>query len=189
MTHRMDIDYICDSKKAVAKSLCSNVDQLSNEDAMVAADVIKDLSEAEKNCWEAKYYESIVNAMEESDKYGMRMGYNPNRNAKGQYSDGRSGYYPPIYDMMPVYGYRNDGGMMNNRHDDKYGREFGEYREAKRNYTETHSKADKDRMDDHANAHIMNSISTIKEIWESADPELRRRIKNDMSNLLSNMNV
>lgn len=44
-------------------------------------------------------------------------------------------------------------------------------------------------MDDHANAHIMNSISTIKEIWESADPELRRRIKNDMSNLLSNMNV
>lgn len=51
------------------------------------------------------------------------------------------------------------------------------------------SEADKDRMDDHANAHIMNSISTIKEIWESADPELRRRIKNDMSNLLSNMNV
>lgn len=152
MTHHMDIDYICDSKKAVAKSLCSNVDQLSNEDAMVAADVIKDLSEAEKNCWEAKYYESI-------------------------------------YDMMPVYGYRNDDGMMNNRHDDKYGREFGEYRTAKRNYTETHSKADKDRMDDHANAHIMNSISTIKEIWESADPELRRRIKNDMSNLLSNMNV
>lgn len=124
MTHHMDTDYICDSKKAVAKSLCSNVDKLSNEDAMV-----------------------------------------------------------------PVYGYRNDDGMMNNRHDDKYGREFGEYRTAKRNYTETHSKADKDRMDDHANAHIMNSISTIKEIWESANPELRRRIKNDMSNLLSNMNV
>lgn len=51
----MEIDYIRDSKKEVTKSLCTNINNLSNEDMMVAADVIKDLSDAEKNCWEAKY--------------------------------------------------------------------------------------------------------------------------------------
>lgn len=37
--------------------------------------------------------------------------------------------------------------------------------------------------------YICDSKKAVAKSRESADPELRRRIKNDMSNLLSNMNV
>lgn len=48
-------------------------------------DMIKDLADAEKNCWEACYYKQIVEAMKEEEKEG-RMGY------RGGNGGGRSGY-------------------------------------------------------------------------------------------------
>lgn len=73
------------------------------------ADIVKDLSEAEKSCWEAEYYRSITEAMEggsygypnggyvPSMTYGHmhdgeRMGYNHNRDSMGRYANGRRGY-------------------------------------------------------------------------------------------------
>ena len=76
------------------------------------ADVVKDLAEAEKACWEAEYYRSVTEAMEEGSmgyEDGMeyarggqggssrgysqggqsyRRGYNPNRDSMGRYSRG-----------------------------------------------------------------------------------------------------
>ena len=66
------------------------------------ADIVKDLAEAEKACWEAEYYRSVTEAMESSGYMpeGMgyqggqgRMGYNPNRDSMGRYSRGRRGYH------------------------------------------------------------------------------------------------
>ena len=43
-------------------------------------DMVKDLAEAEKSCWEAQYYRSVTEAMEDRSGYSMpqqssRMGY------------------------------------------------------------------------------------------------------------------
>lgn len=42
-------------------------------------DMVKDLADAEKSCWEAEYYRSVVEAMGGNAGYGMggaQMGYN-----------------------------------------------------------------------------------------------------------------
>lgn len=65
-------------------------------------DQIKDLAEAEKSCWEAEYYMSVTDAMENRgympDDMGdgmsgysrgyRRRGYNMNRDSRGRYSRG-----------------------------------------------------------------------------------------------------
>lgn len=178
-------------------------------------DMIKDLAEAEKYCQEACYYESVVEAM---DEYGdnPRMGYNPNRNAKGQYtsrggysdmdSDGRSSGssrgmnrsqsgnrrsgYMPDPDMYGRYDMRMDDPHMDDSDwDDRYGRPFNEFRKAKRHYTQTHSAEDKEKMKEHANEHMMESMTTIREIYDNADPDLKKRMKSDLTKLASEMTV
>lgn len=58
-------------------------------------DAVKDLAEAEKSCWEAEYYRSVVEAMNGSSGYmpmgyqGMRAGY---QNQYGSGGNGRRGY-------------------------------------------------------------------------------------------------
>ena len=72
-------------------------------------------------------------------------------------------------------------------YDDHYGRSYNEYRDAKRHYTEFHSMTDKNEMDQHAREHVDFMISSMREIWEEADPELRRSMKDDMTGLLNEM--
>lgn len=176
-------------------------------------DMIKDLAEAEKACQEACYYESVVAAM---DEYGdnPRMGYNPNRNAMGQYSDGRgrSGYpddsdgrssrsnrgmgrsqsgnrigYTPDWRMTDQDWKRPGEDDM--EYDDRYGRPFNQFRQAKRHYTQTHSEQDREKMKEHANEHMMESMTTIREIYDNADPELKKRMKADLTKLAGEMTV
>lgn len=47
------------------------IDRLDKE----RVDMVKDLAEAEKNCWEAEYYRSVAEAMEGQSGYGPQMGY------------------------------------------------------------------------------------------------------------------
>ena len=165
-------------------------------------DMIKDLAEAEKSCQEACYYESVVAAM---DEYGdnPRMGYNPNRNAMGQYSDGRgrsgdsdsyqggsgnrrSGYTPDWHMMEQDRPRPGEEGMD---YDERYGKPFNEFRKAKRHYTKTHSPEDKEKMKEHANEHVMETMTTIREIYDNADPDLKKRMKADLSKLVGEMTV
>ena len=74
------------------------------------ADIVKDLAEAEKQCWEAEYYRTVTEAMDRSGYmpegmgYGMgRSGYNPNRDSMGRYA--RRGYdHDPIQDVRDAMG-------------------------------------------------------------------------------------
>lgn len=177
-------------------------------------DMIKDLAETEKACQEACYYESVVQAMDESGMMPERMGYNPNRNRMGQYSDGRAGRRPG--DSRDSYS-DNDGGNSNRssgnnrsgympgrrfipdemmRDDDwyddddmEYGRSFDRFRKAKRHYTRTHSEEDKQKMKEASNKHMMETMGTIREMWDDADPDLRKRMKADLTNLMATMNA
>ena len=116
-------------------------------------EMIKCLAETEKECQEADYYEAVVQAMEDTGMMDSeRMGYNPNRNRMGQYSDGRAGnsdsgsnsrrgYSPDMYSrmMMRPGDDRDDWGDDDPRHSESFNR----FRKAKRYYTKSHSEEDK----------------------------------------------
>ena len=97
MGHKMEelkksasFEEICALKKDFIKLVdneihSKGVNDINAKDCGEVVDMIKDLAEAEKNCMEACYYQSIVKAMadaEEDDKDG----YNRNRYANGQYA-------------------------------------------------------------------------------------------------------
>ena len=158
--------------------------------------MVKDLAEAEKACQEACYYESVVDAMDNADMFedNPRMGYNRKRNRLGQYSDGRGmdgdsgsnqrmGYIPdmnrPYKRMMDEIDWDED--------EPAYGKSFNRFRKAKRHYTKTHSEEDKQKMKDASNAHMMETMATLREIWDDADPDLRKRMKTDLTNLTASL--
>lgn len=149
-------------------------------------DMIKDLAEAEKECQEACYYESVVTAM---DEYGdnPRMGYDRKRNSRGEYApmegNQRLGFTPDW--RMPDEDWMRPG----EEDADYYGRPFKQFRKAKRHYTQTHSEKDREKMKEHANEHMMASMATIREIYDNADPELKKRMKADLTKLAGEMTV
>lgn len=53
-----------------ARNRLQNMDGGSIEQMGQIIDMIKDLSEAEKACLEAEYYDSVIDAMENGQRYG-----------------------------------------------------------------------------------------------------------------------
>lgn len=179
-------------------------------------DMIKDLAEAEKCCWEACYYKSVSEAMEEHDEEydeNDRSGYNNRRYSSGRYAPaGRghiSGYpmrdkrpnemYDPmgtIDDMMPM-GYKYSQAHMpgeisremnNARHD--FGMNYDNYKTARKHYTESKSVHDRDQMNMHAKNHVAEAVNSIEDIWKNSDDiELKKKIKADLSAAVNSMTV
>lgn len=73
--------------------------------------------------------------------------------------------------------------------DSRYGDAYNKYRASRKHYTESKSAADKLEMDEHANEHINDTIATMKEIYKSADPDMRKRMKENVQKLVSEMIV
>ena len=198
-------DEMCEMKETLIKWAKSEIERghenVNTEEMGQVIDMIKDLAVAEEKCIKACYYEAILKEMGHEEKgdraYMERMGY-----------DGKKKFMPPKYredePMTDMYwldnmrmGYPKGGrsrdsmGRFKSGYDgdmdDRYGRPYNEYKEAKRHYTETKSAMDKEEMDRHANEHVMDTIATIREIYKAADPELRTRIKGDLTKLVGEM--
>lgn len=201
---------------------------IDTKEAGEVTDMIKDLAETERNCYEACYYKSIVEAMEDAEE-GARYGYNPNRYSSGRYAPtgrGTRGYRPyEDLDMIDTWakdlddngmryrmgfnaggrsgvkmsdGIRSGGSHMvdpdmysehSSNWDSRYGDAYNKYRTSRKHYTESKSAADKLEMDEHANEHINDTIATMKEIYKSADPDMRKRMKENVQKLVSEMIV
>lgn len=189
---------------------------LDTKECSEVVDMIKDLAEAEKCCMEAYYYESIVSAMEEaSEDDAESMGYNNRRYASGRYAPKGRGRvmgfdarpYPHVYDpdlepMMyggswPRFGYddirRLDDFKMDSKRMDpddmENGRAYGDYKRAKRHYTETKSPTDKQEMNEKGMDHLHKAIWTLKEIWTDADPAMRKQMAESVNALAKDMTV
>lgn len=99
---------------ALNGKMSMGIENVDAQEAGEVTDMIKDLAEAEKECWEAAYYESIVKAMKDSDDV---KGYDDWRYASGRYAPkGRGTYegytptYPAVYsDQMGYTDRMNDG--------------------------------------------------------------------------------
>lgn len=88
-----------------AQNRMDNLDGGSIEQMGQIIDMIKDLSEAEKSCLEAEYYDTVIDAMDGSDGYDGYRGQN-----SGGRSGGRSGRGSYGYDD-DMEGYRNSKGQ------------------------------------------------------------------------------
>ena len=60
---------------------------------------------------------------------------------------------------------------------------------SRRYYTETKSPSQKDEMDAKANEYVGKTVSTIRDIWRDADPEMRRKLKAEFVKLVNEMNI
>lgn len=198
-------DTLCDALKF---EFGKGVQNINTQEVGQVVDMIKDLAEAEEKCWKACYYKKLIEEMDEEEEYEgdeeYRMGYNSRRYASGRYAPkGRghiSGYRPyPDYEGPWRDEMTDEHRMLENLRmgyhapmtelpsHSRYGRAYDEYRESKKHYTSTNSPSDKEEMERHANEHISDTIATIREIYKASDPELKKRIKADMTKLVGEM--
>lgn len=69
------------------------VERIDIGDYSKMADIVKDLAEAEKSCWEAEYYRSISASME-ADQHSYGISRSQGGNARRGYNE--SGYHKEI---------------------------------------------------------------------------------------------
>lgn len=179
--HRI-IDCLTRMEERMVDALKSQMDcgleALDASEAGEVADIIKDLAEAKKHCLEAKYYKTVTEAMENEpsekvDNILDVVGYAPRTapNTSSFRERVRMGYSPSMMPIAEDYG--------------RYGKAYNEYQTAKRHYTMTNSAMDKTQMDAHATEHLNYTITSIREMWADADPEMKRRIKDDLTHLIA----
>lgn len=172
------------------------------------SDIIKDMAEATKECYEACYYKTVIEAMGEgrAPAYGEdSYGYNHRHMSNGQFADSGKGHYVrgynrgPYMDQMPyVDAYMHDPDFEKHMRNDstmnmgynpnsgevrennsKDGKIYDNYRNAKRHYQDSRSTKDKERMDEHGMKYMENTLGNLGSIWKEADPALRSKIKKD----------
>lgn len=128
-------------------------------------DGIKDLAEAEKACWEAEYYRSVSEAMEDG-----KMGYDDGMGYRG----GRGGM-----------GYDRQGGSMQGR-----GYRRGYERESRRGYRGRDSmgrytsRRGYRRMENYGHTDM---LAEIRQMMETADPQEREQLKMQLRQMMTEM--
>lgn len=203
-------------KVEVSSTEPQNIDY---ENSGEVTDMIKDMAEAEKNCWEAQYYKMMCEAMNKelesggdesfrSNGFGSSMmGFQPemrippemrhmmererfgygNGGGQGGSSGGRDG--SSSSGSGGSYGGRSgrSGYSMGDNWDPQYGESYNRYKEALRHYHESGQKEDMDEMDTHANEHVRNAIRSFREIYSSASPTTKKKLKEDLTKLVGEM--
>lgn len=200
MKDKTDYEKLCKAFETVVgwfeNETSKGVTQVDTDELGKVADIIKDLADAKKNCsetekneWEQCYYAHVIMAMERAgdDEEGMenRYGYVPPKmNKATERSRMRQWAHDPEtynHEMSEWYGRENE------RSDQRYGKPYREYLDARKHYTETKSVRDKEDMEMYANEHMMDTIGTIREMYRTAEPDLKKRMKADLTKLVGEM--
>lgn len=91
---------------------CASVKDIETDECGKVTDMIKDLAEAKKECWEALYFEILCKQLkkmeeEEGENGEGSMGYNNNRYRSGEYAPSGHGnrtmgmgFHPTVMDLM-----------------------------------------------------------------------------------------
>lgn len=162
------------------------------------ADIIKDMCEAEKYLRESEYYKKVTEAMEKESE-------------KPEWMEDMSGYTPDMemYGYTPISSHTNRSKMRGYRMPTYgYTRPYKPYVDQepymdsylnsvdKRWYTEkpeTRPFADgwemKPSDGKYTSHHLDKMIDSVSEMWDDSDPELRKKIKKELSELVSKMTV
>lgn len=150
-----------------AVELCNgDMKQVDGQELMSVVDMVKDLSEAEKSCMEADYYESVVDAMDDGGRYGY-----PSYGSSGRSNVGRGG-------RSTRSGYPDD--MMMDDDDDRmgYANQYG------RNWP-ANPRNRRRRM--RRRGYSEESVENLRQMMEDADPERKKQLKKDLQDLMDEM--
>lgn len=132
-------------------------------------DGIKDLAEAEKACWEAEYYRSVTEAMEDGKMgYDDGMGYARGGNRSGYARGGQGGY-----------GYER-GGRRGYERESRRGYR-GQSRDSMGRYS---SRRGYRRMENYGHQDMM---AEIRQMMETADPQEREQLKMQLRQMTEQM--
>ena len=203
-------DMLEDVSEAASTELSKGTDQVNTKEFGEVVDMIKDLTEAEKNKAEACYYNTLVDAMEsheygeDYDEYGpmQRRGYSRSRDSMGRYSSRRG--YPMHDDMMynqrydeymnGRMGYSNGAygggsrGMSSNssNNSSRYGYSYDKYMSNRRNYSKTDPEDKQERMK-MMQEYSTDLVGSISKIMEDVSPEEKQMLKNNLAKVMNNM--
>lgn len=184
------------------------------EAAGEVTDMIKDLAEAEEKCVKAEYYDTLINEMSENDHPNDLFGYDNWRYSSGRFAPkGRGTYSPEGYTSSSSGGNRssNRGGSSNRGnssrnnsrmgyHDpdldpqlmmpewSENGMYYDAYQDAKRHYTESNRSDDYAEMNKRLSDNASNVIMQLREMSADASPEVRKKLKTEVSSLMDEIN-
>lgn len=212
---KMKVFELCEMKDSLMHWAREHKDNADIQSMGQVIDMIKDLGEAEKDCWEACYYKSVVEAMkkaEEEDKVMGRMGYDNWRYSSGRFAPtGRGHYsgYTPTYDdqgmdmsmdwdfQNPRMGYSSDygsgsrssseNGSRSGRAGGSYRSGYDRYRKARMGYRASGSAEDREEMSSAAKEHVEEMAESMRDIWVDADPSLRKELKSHLTSLIGEL--
>lgn len=176
---------ICEIKEKLEELVKSELEQgpqyVNTMELGEVVDMIKDMAQAKKYLMEACYYKSVAEAMEDGTE---PYGYTPDL-WKRMYI--HKPYMDQSYDDNYRMGYPMDKVDWQYELPIRYGKSYGDFKMARKHYTETNSPHDKEEMDTHAMEHMSNMMTTVRDIWKAADPELRKNIKNNLAMLTNEL--
>lgn len=213
---KMKVFEMCELKDSLMSWAREHKDNSSIEQMGQVVDMIKDLSEAEKECWEARYYQSIVEAMheeKEAQRYsGERAGYDHWRYASGRFAPSGHGHYsagytPTVDDrgMMdmdwdfqnPRMGYTSNGNSGRSGENSTGGSNMGRggsrmsgyhrYRNARMGYQTSGSDEDRHEMSEAMKEQIEELSESVRDIWKDADPSMKKELKGHLMSLIGEM--
>lgn len=195
-----------DVSEAASTELSKGTDQVNTKEFGEVVDMIKDLTEAEKNKAEACYYNTLVEAMdnaeygEDYDEYGPmerrgynRMGYN-GRGYRGSYRRN----YPmqdrrmqeDMYERMGysngAYGGGSRGSSNSQSSNSRYGYSYDNYMRNRRNYSSTDPEDKQERMkmmQEYSN----DLVGSLSKVMEDVSPEEKQMLKNNLNKIMSAM--
>lgn len=102
------------------------------------------------------------------------------------YFDSMEMYDPTRVSMMPM-GYNHSSSTAQYRPISQYGSHYDDYLMSKKHYTETKDDQHKHDMSIHTKEHMRGIEYTLKDMWQNADPQLRKELKAQMETLVSEM--
>ena len=132
-------------------------------------DAVKDLAEAEKACWEAEYYRSVTEAMEDG-----QMGYDDGMGCPRGRGRNRSGYNQG--------GYEQDGRGYRRGYERESRKGYrGQSRDSMGRYT---SRRGYRKMENYGHTDMM---AEIRQMMETADPQEREQLKMQLRQMTEQM--
>lgn len=163
----------------------TSVRGLETMEAGAVVDMIKDLAAAEKNCYEAEYYSTLNHTMHEASEAHADM------TERGKECTHVNVWVkdPDKYedDMRARMGYTDKRMMSMHPSHARYGKAYSDFVDSKHSYSETHSGADKDAMEMHANEYMTDMMTSVKDVYKNVDPDLRKKMKADITKFASEL--
>ena len=186
MGHMMkDLDGICDMKDSLMRKVRGKMDDLDVERSTIQdvqgmdmmIDMIHHLAEAEKCCWEACYYKTVVKAMKEG--YDVDPMWEDDEDDDMEHADTTRRSYP-----RTTRGNRRGEWRQNRNSDGEY-MEGGVMQHADMMDAQS-MRGMRDMTPDEQLNHLKTDVETM---WKDATPEQRKRIKESLTKWSTTLTV